>query len=1073
MKDCLPNEKSKAPRNDHARPVHGIASFITNPKRKVTWLLLLCFSIHFLHAEKPPGIPEFQQKSRTISGIVKDEAGNPLSGVSVVAKNSTAHAVTDEQGKYQITIPDDARILVFSYVGKQTQELRIGNATVYDIILAGKNGELDSVIVISTGYMTQKKADLTGAISIITRNDFAKNPSANVMRSLQGKIPGVFITTDGNPAEWANLQMRGITSINSSPPLIVLDGQPVNINFRDINPNDIESIQVLKDAASASIYGSRAAGGVILVTTRKGRQGENKVTYEGYVGFSKIRGVPDMLDAEGYGRGLWQATVNDGDDPAAAIRIYNYDWSRDANGVPVLRSVKPVDWLNADKTMPSSNTNWFDAGTRTGIQHNHQLTITGGKERLSSLFSVNYYENQGTQITSFFRRYSARFNNEYELIKGRLTIGENLNLTALKMRDVNSTYGFLVMPPNIPVYDNKGGWGGVAMPLGMDDFNNPVRDLRINKDNTGNFLKMLGTAYASLKVLDNLTLKTQFGLDYSMWYDRTVQHKWKEAGGKSSDINGVTQNNWHNIGRTWTNTLLYNLHLGQHHIDVLGGIETYQFVAESVNAYRRQLLLEERDYAYLSAATGDNRSENGGGDERTMLSYFGKINYSLASRYLLSVTLRRDGSSVFGVNNRYATFPAFSAGWRISEEPFMKRFGFINDLKLRASWGQNGNSAPLSAGSLVNIYVTDVNGTSYAIAGNQTGSIPSGYRRNSLGNPDLKWETTTQTNIGIDFSFLQNRLSGSFDWFNKKTTDMLFQPPYIGALGEGGYRWINAADMTNKGFELLLSWGEQNRSFFYRITTNFSAYRNKINSVPENVKYTYGGNGLLDNIIGRPLNSFYGLVADGIFKTQEEVDNSAIQQGKGLGRIRYKDLDGDGVINETFDRTWIGSRDPKLMAGLNLEAGYKNFDITLFFQGVFGNSVYNSWKELSDFWNIGVQNDRNHPSRVLSAWSPLNPNSDIPALSRRDANGEKRLSTYFIENGSYIKLRTLDIGYTFPGKMIQKWKMNRLRVYVTATNLLNLKKTWGKDKFTGGDPENPGTGYPMPSTYFLGLNVSF
>ena len=1034
------------------------------------FLLMLIFCYPSLAGDLPgrSGLPP-----RHITGVVKDEAGKPLVGVSVAVKGLALTTSTDENGKYAIDVPENARVLVFTYIGMEKREVNIGTALVYNVQMLALSNTLEEVVV-STGYMTQRKADLTGAVSVVSREEFAKTPSANVMRSLQGRVPGVFITTDGNPAENVGIQVRGITSINSSPPLIVLDGQPVTINLRDINPNDIETIQILKDAASASIYGSRAAGGVILINTKKGKRGDaRRISYEGYVGASKIRGVPDMLDAERYGRALWQATVNDGDNPSTAIRIYNYDWNYNDQGVPVLNSVDPVQWLNSEETMQSANTNWFDEGTRTGIQQNHQVTITGGGEKSSSLFSLNFYDNQGTQITSFFRRYAARFNNEYELLKGKLTVGENLTLTNLNIRDVNSTYGFLVMPPNIPVRDINGGWGGVAMPLGMDDFNNPVRELEMNKDNRGNFLKVLGTAYANYKIFDNLNFRSQFGIDYSMWYDRIIQYQWQEAGGKRNDINGVTQNNWHNIGQTWTNTLTYNLKLGEHNVDILGGIEAYRYTNESFNSYRDGILLEERDYAYLSVATGDNKTLNGGGNERTMLSYFGKVNYSFASKYLLSATVRRDGSSVFGKNNRYGTFPAFSAGWRIKNEPFLKDADFLYDLKVRASWGQNGNSEPLSAGRLVNIYIADFDGTAYPIAGNQTGSIPSGYRRNSLGNADLKWETTTQTNFGVDFGFFGNRLYGSLDWFNKKTTDMLFEPPYIGALGEGGFRWVNAANMTNKGLELVLSWGESKKDFSYRITSNFSGYKNKINSVPENVKYTYGGNGLTDNIIGRPLNSFYGLVADGIFRTQEEVDNSAQQQGKGLGRIRYKDLDGDGVINEAFDRTWIGVRDPDLIAGLNLEAQYKNFDITAFFQGVFGNNVYNAWKELSDFWNIGVQNDRNHPDRILDAWSPTNPDSDIPALSRRDANGEKRMSTYFIENGSYIKLRTLDVGYTFPAKVVNRLSIDRLRIYASAQNLLNIKKTWGKNKFTGGDPENPGTGYPLPVTTYLGINLTF
>ncbi|WP_255501781.1 TonB-dependent receptor [Olivibacter sp. SDN3] len=1033
-------------------------------------LSFILFMIYNLLAASS-AMAQTSQQTRKITGTVTDELGEKLNGVSVRAKGGTHSAQTDSLGQFVLELPLAATHIIFTYIGKATNEQPLTAANTYYVQLLNDNTALEEVVV-STGYMTQKKADLTGAVSMVKREDFVKNPSANVMRSLQGKIPGVRITTDGNPAENVGIQVRGVTSLNSAPALVVLDGQPVTINLRDINPNDIESIQVLKDAASASIYGARAAGGVILVNTRKGRQGGTQVTYEAYVGASKINGVPRMLDAEGYGRALWQATVNDGNDPGS-IRFYNYDWNYDSNGVPVLNSVSPLAWLNDAQTLPSTNTNWFKEGTRTGIQQNHQLTITGGGEKSTSLFSLNYYNNQGTQITSFFRRLAARFNNEYKLLDGRLTIGENLTLTNLRMRDVNSTYEFLVMPPNIPVYDNLGGWGGVAMPLGMDDFNNPIRGLMMNKDNVPNFMKVLGTAYADLKILDNLSFKTQYGVDYSMWYDRTIQRRWEEAGGKSNSLNGVTQNNWHDIGQTWTNTLIYNLRLGEHQIDMLGGMEAYRFINESFDAYREDILLEDRDYAYLSTATGERRELNGGGDERSILSYFGKINYSFGSKYLFSATFRRDGASVFGENNRFGTFPAFSAGWRLKEENFLKEVDFLNDLKIRASWGQNGNSAPLDVGRLVNIYVPDVNGTSYAIGGNPSGSIPSGYRRNSLGNPDLRWETTTQTNIGLDFAFLDNRLSGSFDWFNKKTTDMLFEPPYIAALGEGGYRWVNAADMTNKGWEFLLTWGDTKNDFSYTITTNLSAFKNQINSVPDNVKFNYGGNGLLDDIIGRPLNSFYGLVADGIFRTQEEVDNSAQQAGKGVGRIRYKDLDGDGVINEVYDRTWIGVSDPDLMAGLNFEARYKNFDIMFFLQGVFGNQVHNTWKELSDFWNIGVQNDRNHPARILDAWTPQNPNSDIPALSRGDANGEKRLSTYFIENGSYIKLRTLDIGYNFPQQLADRLKMTRLRLYASAQNLFMIKKFWGDDQFTGGDPENPGTGYPMPRTMFVGVNVTF
>ncbi len=1043
-----------------------ISSVFAYSRRFFSLLFLVSFCA--LSAQSSP-----YQAGRRLTGVVSDENGEGISGTTITVKNGSASAISDSLGHFSIDVPSNTSALVFTHVGRANREIQLGSATSYQVLMLKDAKALDEVIV-STGYMTQKKADLTGAISVVGRNDFIKSPSANVMRSLQGKIPGVSIGTDGNPAENVSIQVRGITSFNSSPALIVLDGQPVNINLRDINPNDIESMQILKDAASASIYGSRAAGGVILINTRHGRRGNTQVSYDGYVGASTITGVPKMLSARQYGQGLWQATVNDGNDPNSAIQVYQYDWNYDAAGVPRLNGITPRSWLNAAETMPSSNTNWFKAGTRTGIAQNHQLTVTGGNERSTSLFSLNYYKNNGTQITSFFERISARFNNEYQLIKNRVTIGENLTLSKLRIRDVNATYGFLVMPPNIPVHDNKGGWGGVAMTLGMDDFNNPVRDLDINQNNISNYLKVLGNAYVSVKILDNLIFKTQFGADYTMAYARTISPKWEEAGGKSNPINSVTQYNNHNIGQTWTNTLNYNLRFGKNHFDVLAGMETYKYNNEYINENRDGLLIENRDYAYLTSATGDAKTLQGGSDSsRALLSYFGKINYSYDGKYLLSATIREDGASVFGINDQFGFFPAFSAGWRISQEKFMEKVNFISDLKLRGSWGKNGNSAPLTSDALVNIYVPDVDGTSYPIAGNPSGSIPSGFRRRSLGNAGLKWEATTQTDIGLDFGILNNWITGSIDWFDKVTTNMLFQPPYIAALGEGGYRWVNAANMSNKGVELILTYTKNSGKFNYSITANAAAYRNRVNSVPENVKYAYGGNGLLDNIVGHPLTSFYGLVADGLYKTQQEVDNGPQQPGKGLGRIRYKDLDGDGTINPIYDQTWLGSRDPRLAAGLNLQASYAGFDVAIFFQGLFGNRVYDSWKELSDFWNIGVQNDRNHPTRILGAWTPNNPNSNIPALSRADQNGEKRLSSYFIENGSYVKLRTFDIGYNVPERIVSKWNMNRLRVYVSAQNLLSFKKDWGKDAFTGGDPENPNQAYPMPLTVYFGVNVTF
>src|SRR5690606_34994777 len=374
---------------------------------------------------------------------------------------------------------------------------------------------------------------------------------------------------------------------------------------------------------------------------------------------------------------------------------------------------------------------------------------------------------------------------------------------------------------------------------------------------------------------------------------------------------------------TWTNTLNYSLNLEKHKLDVLAGMETFQYLFEDLNGFRRDIEFEDYDYAFLNAATG-NQEVAGWGDEFTMLSYFSKFNYAFDEKYLLSATLRYDGSSKFGENNRFGFFPAVSGGWRLSEEGFLSHHPIISDLKLRASWGVNGNSN-IPTNALVNFYDADYRSTSYGLAGNETGTLYSGYRRMRIGNQNLKWEATRQTDIGLDFGFFSNRLTCSFDYFYKFTDGMLYEPPYLGAIGEGGYQWINAANMTNKGVELIVTYmGNPSSDFSYSVTGNISSFRNKVDDLPESVKFTYGGNGLDDDILGRPLNSFYGFVADGLFTTQDEVDNSAEQPGKGLGRIRYKDLDNDGRITWEHDRTWIGVSDPDFTYGLNFDARYKN-----------------------------------------------------------------------------------------------------------------------------------------------------
>jgi len=1019
---------------------------------------------------------------KQITGKVIDASGAPIAGITVSIKGTSTGVTTGMDGVYKIDAAK-GQVLVFSYVGKTPQEVIVGNSGVINVSMKeGDAFDLNQVVV--TGYMTQKKADLTGAISVVSTQDLTKNHgTTNILESLQGAVPGMHITTDGSPVGNYGVQIRGMTSMNGASPLIVIDGVPTYMNLRDINADNIASIQVLKDAASASIYGAQGAAGVILIETKKGQAGNAKITYNGSFGASAFLNKVKMMNTQQYGQALWQAAVNDGRDPNLATQIYTYDWHTDAGGIPRLDKVTPRKYLNADSTMLSANTNWLDAISQLGIQNNHQITISGGNEKATSLLSFNFFQNQGTQIYTGYKRFSLRVNTSYKTLGNHLTIGENLEASRMKLNDQNQMHQALVEPPIIPVHTTNGGWGGSAVALGMDDYWNPVRELTLNKDNGNNYNKIYGDAFASLTFLKHFTLRSQLGLIYTDGYHRTIQFTFQEGGGKFNPISSVDQWYWTESTLDLANTLSYKLSVGKHSLDAIAGMEATKYQTETMDANRQTIQFQNYDYAYVGNATG-NINLGGSGNKYHALSYFSKFNYVYNSKYLLSASVRYDGSSKFGINNQYGVFPSVSAGWRLSEEDFMKSVTAVSDLKVRASWGMNGNSN-IPQGATQTYFYSDYNSTSYGIAGNETGSNPSGFYRVQTGNPDLKWEATTQTDIGVDFGLLNRRIVGSIDYYHKHTSGMLFTPAYLGTVGEGGYKVVNAADMSNNGIELEIGYqSDPARKFTYSIRGNIAHNKNQITHLPKTVQYAYGGSALKgDDIQGRPLDSYYGFITDGLFTSDDQVTNSPTQPGKGLGRIRYKDLSGpngkpDGNIDYDYDRTWIGSWDPKIEYGITFSANYKNFDFYMFWQGVAGNTVYDGWKSYSDFYNVWVQNGFNHPTRVLDAWSKANPNSKIPALSLINPNDELRMSTYFMESGSYLKLRNVQVGYTFPKKMTSAIGMERLHFYLMAENVLMLKKWWGDNKFTGPDPETPNGSsydnpYVRPQTFKLGVDVSF
>ncbi len=1010
----------------------------------------------------------------TATGVITDAAtGEPIIGASVVEEGTTNGTVTDFDGQFTLTVAKDAMVVV-SYVGYKTQQLYAGENL--KISLAEDNEVLEELVV--TGYTTQRKADLTGAVSAISAADLEKQQENNPMKALQGKVPGMNITADGSPSGAATVRIRGIGTLNNNDPLYIIDGVPTKSGMHELNPNDIESIQVLKDAASASIYGSRAANGVIIITTKRGAEGKIRVDLDASVAVQSYTNRMKVLDAQQFGQVMWQAYVNDGMNPNINALGYRYDWGYNAQGFPVLNNITMNKYLDEAGTVPAANTDWYSETTRPGVIQNYNVSVSHGGQKGSSFFSLGYYRNDGVIKTSNFDRFSARINSDYKIIGDYVTIGENFTMsrTSEVAAPGNFLQNVLQFNPSLPIYTTEGEFAGPVG--GYPDRENPVARLERNKDNRYTYWRVFGNAYININPVKGLNIRTTAGIDYAQKKQRIFTYPITE-GTMANDKNAVEAKQEHWLKWMWNAVATYNLEIGKHRADFLLGTELNREIDEYFSGYKEDYLLLNTNYMWPDAGVGTAQAYGNGGGF-SLISFFGKANYTYDNRYLVSFTLRHDGSSRFGKNNRFATFPSVSAGWRISQEKFMRNTAsWLDDLKIRASWGQTGNQ-DISPTARYTIYESNygVNesggqsyGTSYDIEGTNGGhTLQSGFKRNQIGNDDIKWETTTQTNAGLDFSFFRQTFYGSFDWFYKQTKDILVLMDGIAAMGEGSAQWVNAGAMDNMGVELTLGYRNQTKGGFkYDITANLSHYKNTVTKLPETIaaKGTFGGNGV-KSVVGHAMGSQVGYVADGIFKSQEEVDNHAAQEGAAVGRIRYKDLNGDGLITEA-DQDWIYSPIPAVMFGANFYFEYKGFDLTLFFQGVGAVDVITDLKRETDIWaglNIGFLNKG---TRLLDAWSPTNPDSNIPALSLSDNNNEKRVSTYWVEDGSFLKLRNIQLGYNLPKSACEKMKMQNWRFFVSAQNVFTIHSK----SFTGVDPENPNFGYPIPLTVTLGTKVTF
>lgn len=1023
----------------------------------------------------------FAQTMKVQGTVIDKVFDEPITGASVLEVGTQNGTITDLDGHFELNVQKGAQLQI-SYIGYETQVLPAqANMEVY---LSESSKTLEEMVV--TGYTAQKKADLTGSVSIVEVGDMKTAAVSDPMHALQGKVAGMTITNSGNPSENATIRIRGIGTMNDNDPLYVIDGVPTKTSLHSLNANDIESIQVLKDAASASIYGSRAGNGVIIITTKSGKQGKIKVDVDASLTASYYTHVLDVCNTEQYGQALFRAYTASGKDPNSNSISYGFNWNGDYNN-PVLTSMtfgKYDGYIDAEKTMKASDTDWYDAISQTGFLQNYSVSVSNGTERGNYLLSVGYKSNEGIIKYTDYDAISARMNSSYKLFKDVVTVGENFTTTYATNVDQNQQNLALQALSIIPLHTEDGeGWGGPAN--GMNDRHNPLRLLNDGKDNRKKTWRMFGNAYVSIKPVKGLEFRSNFGIDYEQYFLRALTHSYKNGFLSNAETNSqLTQS--HDMKWNWSNTVNYAFDWKGNNFNVLLGMEAYRKTLTYMSTYKKGYAIESLEFMWPDAGTGDAYS---GGYESgyTLASYFGKIDWNYYGRYLASFTIRRDGSSRFGANNRYGTFPAATMGWRISDENFIKdNASWLDDLKIRASWGVTGNQEGIDNYAHLAKWAFGAGAddptwhspdyTGYDINGNGSGSIPTGYYQTQRANEDLKWETTTQWNLGFDYSLLNRAIYGNLDLYDKKTEDILLMPSYIAVVGEGGGQYVNGASIRNKGIEFSIGYRKDFAcGLGLDVNANIDKYMNEVLSVPASVINNYGGNGADDNIIGHAYGSKYGYVADGLFRSQAEVDeyNKKYTYASGfvdpgLGRIRYADVNGDNKIDEN-DQTWIYDPTPAFSYGLNINLTYKGFDLNMFWQGVAGKDFYNyEEKKMTDFFSVS-ETHSNKGTRMLDAWSPTNTGSDIPALTFNNTNNEGRLSTYYIEPGDYLKLRTLQLGYTLPEKLTEKCRMQNFRCYVSGQNLLTIKSS----KFTGTDPESENWGYPIPTSFSAGIQVTF
>ncbi len=969
----------------------------------------------------------------TVQGVVKDQTGETVIGASVMEKGTTNGTITGIDGDFSLNMSPNGTLVV-SFVGYKTQEVQVKGQKQLQVVLSEDAEMLDEVVVI--GYGTMKKSDLTGAVSSIGNKDIKDSPVSNLGQAIQGKISGVQIVDAGKPGDNVSIKIRGLGSINNCDPLVVIDGVPTDLGLSSLNMADVERLDVLKDASATAIYGSRGANGVVMITTKRGTEGKGKLAVSANYSFQNATNVPSLLNAAQYAELSNDMMVNSGRNP-------NPEW--------------------ANPSELGAGTDWMDELLRTGVMQNYTVSYSGGNEKSHYYVSGGFLDQSGIVKSVNYRRFTFQSNSDAQVLKW-LKFSNNITFSADTKKSGSYNIGdALKALPIYPVKNEDGSWSG---PDGNSEWygstRNPIGPTELNKSQTDGY-NFLANLTAELTFTKWLKFKSTFGYDAKFWFidNFTPKYNWKptpteETSRYKSDNKSFTY--------LWDNYFLFDHTFAEkHRVGLMAGMSAQWNTNDYLNAQKNVFMFDnvhEMDNGEEMYAIGGNETE------WALLSYMARVNYSYEDRYLLTATIRRDGSSRFGKKHRWGTFPSVAVAWRASQEKWFPKNDYINDLKVRAGYGVTGSQASVGNYSYLASYNTSVYPFGIS-SGNQTALVSS-----TLANPYIHWEEVAQTNIGFDASLFNSRVMFSFDAYLKETRDMLVKAsiPITSGFEDTTTTYTNAGKVRNQGIEMSLHTINLTGELGWETNLTATYNKNKIKDLNSDVPYYINQiNNSYVTMLAKdyPINVFYGYVTDGIFQNQSEVNTHAVQPGAEPGDIRFRDLNNDGVINDS-DRTVIGNPNPSWLFSMNNSLSYKGFELSVFLQGIAGNKIYNA----NNIDNTGMAAAYNQTTDVLKRWQGEGTSNSMPRAVFGDPNQNTRVSDRFVENGSYLRLKNITLSYTFPKQWLQKAQIENARLSLSCENVATITGYSGFDPEVGinGIDQNR---YPISRTFSLGLNFNF